>query len=52
MKPASTALISYLNAVIGYFDGEIILADAFVFVLRGGAALCYTNSDVGFAFTI
>jgi uncharacterized phage protein (TIGR02218 family) len=51
MKPASTALIAYLNAVIGYFDGEIIFADAFVFVLRGGVALCYTNSDVGFAFT-
>jgi uncharacterized phage protein (TIGR02218 family) len=51
MKPATTALINYLNAVIGYFDGEIIFADAFVFALRGGAVLCYTNSDVGFAFT-
>jgi hypothetical protein len=35
MKPVTTALIDYLNAVIGYFDGEIIFADAFVFAFRG-----------------
>jgi uncharacterized phage protein (TIGR02218 family) len=51
MKPATTALINYLNAVIGSNDGEILFADAFVFAFANGQSLCVTNSDVGFNFT-
>lgn len=50
MKPASPALIVYLNAVRAAVDGQLIFADAFLFTLRGGVVLGYTNSDVGFVF--
>src|SRR5258708_25564768 len=50
MKPASPALIAYLNQVRGAVDGQLIFADAFLFTLRSGIVLGYTNSDVGFTF--
>jgi hypothetical protein len=37
MKPATTALIAYLNAVIGYFDVRSFSLMPFAFALRGGA---------------
>lgn len=50
MKSASPALVSYLNAVRGYVDGQLVQADAFLFLTRLGAQYAYTNSDVTFAF--
>jgi len=50
MKPASTALISYLNAARASPDAKILMADAFLFTLQGGLTLAYTNIDVTFAY--
>src|ERR1700733_10442324 len=50
MKPASSTLISFLNQARGANDSQLVMADAFVFTLRSGLILCYTNSDVTFAF--
>ncbi len=50
MKPASTALISYLNAVRASPDVPLVMADAFSFTLRSGLILCYTNVDVAFSY--
>jgi uncharacterized phage protein (TIGR02218 family) len=50
MKPASSALISYLNAVIAGAQ-QLYQADAYVFTLYDGSTLCYTNLDAGFAFS-
>ena len=50
MKPASPALIAYLNAVRGSQDGQLAMADAFLFNLLDGATLGYTNSEITFTF--
>jgi uncharacterized phage protein (TIGR02218 family) len=50
MKPASSALISYLNAARANPDVALLMADAFTFTLRSGLVLCYTNADVTFAY--
>ena len=50
MKPASSTLIDFLNAVRGSNDGQLIMADAFLFVLRSGLTLGYTNSEITFTF--
>jgi uncharacterized phage protein (TIGR02218 family) len=50
MKPASTALIAYLNAVRASADATLLMADAFTFTLRSGIVLCYTNVDVTFTY--
>jgi uncharacterized phage protein (TIGR02218 family) len=50
MKPASAALITYLNNVRAQSDARLLMADAFTFALRSGLVLCYNNSDVTFAY--
>lgn len=50
MKPASPALIAFLNEVIGSHDGQLVMADAFLFALANGTQLAYTNSEITFAF--
>jgi uncharacterized phage protein (TIGR02218 family) len=50
MKPAPTALISYLNAARASPDAQLLMADAFLFTLQGGSTLAYTNSDVTFTY--
>jgi len=50
MKPASSALISYLNTARANSDVPLFMADAFTFTLRSGLVLCYTNGDVGFSY--
>jgi uncharacterized phage protein (TIGR02218 family) len=50
MKPASSALIAYLNAARATADAQFLFADAFTFTLRSGLILCYTNADVTFAY--
>jgi uncharacterized phage protein (TIGR02218 family) len=50
MKPASTALISYLNAARASPDAKILMADAFLFTLQGGITRAYTNIDVTFIY--
>ena len=50
MKPASAALIAYLNAVRAQPDATPLMADAFTLTLRSGSVLCYTNVDVTFGF--
>jgi len=50
MKPASSALITYLNAVRASGDAALLMADGFIFTLRSGLVLCYTNVDVTFAY--
>ena len=50
MKPAPTALISYLNAARASPDAQLLMADAFLFTLQGGATLAYTNIDVTFTY--
>jgi hypothetical protein len=34
MKAASPALINFLNEVIGFYDGQLVMADAFLFALH------------------
>ncbi len=50
MKPASSALITYLNDARANPDLPLILADIFTFTLRSGLILCYTNVDVTFSY--
>lgn len=50
MKPASTTLINYLNAIRAAPDAVILMADAFAFTLASGSVLGYTNVDVSFAY--
>ncbi len=50
MKPASSALIAYLNAARPNPDVPLYMADAFTFTLRSGLILAYTNVDVTFTY--
>jgi uncharacterized phage protein (TIGR02218 family) len=50
MKPASSALIAYLNSARASADVPLLMADAFIFTLRTGLTLCYTNVDVTFSY--
>ena len=50
MKPASSALVTYLNNVRGSPDAPLFMADIFTFTLRSGLILCYTNVDVSFTY--
>ena len=50
MKPASAALITYLNNARVNPDVPLIMADAFTFTLLSGLVLCYTNVDVTFSY--
>ncbi len=50
MKPASSALVSYLNDARADADVPLLMADAFMFTLRSGLVLCYTNLDVTFSY--
>ena len=50
MKPASSALIAFLNSARASPDVPLLMADAFIFTLRTGLALCYTNVDVTFTY--
>jgi uncharacterized phage protein (TIGR02218 family) len=50
LKNASTTLINFLNGVIGYYDGQLVMADAFLFNLQNGTQLAYTNSQITFTF--
>jgi uncharacterized phage protein (TIGR02218 family) len=50
MKPASTTLINYLNAIRAAPDAVMLMADAFEFTLANGSVLGYTNVDVSFAY--
>ena len=51
MKPASSALISYLNGARANPDVPLFMADVFTFTLRSGLILCYTNVDVTFTYS-
>ena len=48
MKAASTALINYLNTVRAAPDAQLLMANAYDFVLRSGSSLHYTDIDVTF----
>ncbi len=50
MKPASTALINYLNSVRASPDAVLLMADVYQFTLATGNVLGYTNVDVSFAY--
>jgi hypothetical protein len=50
MKQASPALINFLNEVIGFLDGQLVMADAFLFALKNGTNLGYTNAEITFTF--
>lgn len=50
MKPASSALVTYLNTARSQPDVQLIMADVFTFTLKSGLILCYTNIDVGFTY--
>jgi uncharacterized phage protein (TIGR02218 family) len=50
MKPASSALITYLNSARASPDVPLFMADVFIFTLRTGLTLCYTNVDVTFPY--
>ena len=50
MKPASAALIAYLNTARAGPDALLLFADVFTFTLRSGLVLCYTNADVTFTY--
>jgi uncharacterized phage protein (TIGR02218 family) len=46
MKPASSALVSYLAALRGDSDATLLMADCFTFTLQSGLVLTHTNVDV------
>ena len=48
MKPASSALVTYLNNARANPDMPLIMADIFTFTMLSGTILCYTNVDVTF----
>jgi uncharacterized phage protein (TIGR02218 family) len=50
MKPTSAALLAYLNATRAGSDVALLMADGFIFTLRSGLELCYTNIDVTFGY--
>lgn len=50
MKPASSALIAYLNTARSAPDVPLLFADTFTFTLRSGLILAYTNVDVTFTY--
>lgn len=50
MKPASTALINYLNSVRASPDAVLQMADVYQFTLATGSVLGYTNVDVSFTY--
>lgn len=50
MKPASSALISYLNVARASPDVPLFMADCFTFTLRSGLILSYTNVDISFSY--
>jgi uncharacterized phage protein (TIGR02218 family) len=50
MKPASSALIAFLNTARQSPDAQLLMADAFLFTLSNGTALGYTNIDVTFGY--
>jgi uncharacterized phage protein (TIGR02218 family) len=50
MKPASSALITYLNDARASPDAPLFMADAFTFTMLSGLILCYTNADVTFTY--
>jgi uncharacterized phage protein (TIGR02218 family) len=50
MKPASSALITYLNVARASPDVPLLMADVFTFTLRSGLILTYTNVDVSFTY--
>jgi uncharacterized phage protein (TIGR02218 family) len=50
MKPASSALIAYLNSARGNSDAPLVMADTFTFTLLSGTILCYTDVDVTFSY--
>ena len=50
MKPASSALITYLDNARSNPDVALVMADVFTFTLRSGLILCYTNVDVTFTY--
>ena len=50
MKPTSIALIAYLNAARAIGDVALLMADGFIFTLRSGLVLCYTNVDITFSY--
>jgi uncharacterized phage protein (TIGR02218 family) len=50
VKPASTALLNYINAARAAPDVQMLMADAFAFTLAGGSVLGYTNIDVSFSY--
>jgi uncharacterized phage protein (TIGR02218 family) len=51
MKPASTALITYLNNARADPDVPLLMTDTFTFTLASGLVLCYTNADVTFTYS-
>ncbi|MGB6536639.1 MAG: DUF2163 domain-containing protein [Xanthobacteraceae bacterium] len=50
MKPASAALITYLNSARANPDVPLLMTDAFTFTLASGLILRYTNADVTFTY--
>ena len=46
MKPASSALITYLNNLRSQNDVQAIAAECFTLTLRTGLVLTYTNAGV------
>jgi uncharacterized phage protein (TIGR02218 family) len=46
VRAASSALITYLNTLLGDPDAQAIFADCYTFTLRTGLILTYTNADV------
>lgn len=50
MKPASPALVNFLNNARANPDMPLLMADCFTFTLRSGLALRYTNVDVTFSY--
>jgi uncharacterized phage protein (TIGR02218 family) len=50
MKPASAALVTYLNSARANPDVPLLMTDTFTFTLRSGLVLCYTNLDVTFSY--
>lgn len=50
MKPASAALITYLNNARANPDVPLLMADTFTFTLAAGLVLYYTNVDVTLSY--
>ena len=50
MKSTSPELLAYLNAARAGADVGLLMADGFIFTLRSGLVLCYTNIDLTFSY--